>query len=91
MKNGDSIASEGKGDYLYMSGRILDVQGNPIAGAVMDIWEADQHGVYDMQVGVSPVITMVYCALTKPIASRLQRQTDCRGRPERTVYLHSEP
>ncbi|KAK0239358.1 intradiol ring-cleavage dioxygenase [Armillaria nabsnona] len=49
LKNGDSIASEGKGDYLYMSGRILDVQGNPIAGAVMDIWEADQHGVYDMQ------------------------------------------
>ncbi|KAK0203154.1 intradiol ring-cleavage dioxygenase [Desarmillaria ectypa] len=49
LKNGDSIASEGKGDYLYMSGRILDVQGNPIAGAVMDVWEADQHGVYDME------------------------------------------
>ncbi|PBK99940.1 aromatic compound dioxygenase [Armillaria gallica] len=31
LKNGDSIASEGKGDYL------------------MDVWEADQHGVYDMQ------------------------------------------
>ncbi|KAK0188445.1 intradiol ring-cleavage dioxygenase [Armillaria mellea] len=49
LKNGDSIASEGKGDYLYISGRILDVQGNPIAGAVMDVWEADQNGVYDLE------------------------------------------
>ncbi|KAG7444539.1 intradiol ring-cleavage dioxygenase [Guyanagaster necrorhizus] len=49
LKNGDSIASEGKGDYFYMSGRILDVQGNPIAGAIMDVWEADQHGVYDIE------------------------------------------
>ncbi|KAK0207642.1 intradiol ring-cleavage dioxygenase [Armillaria fumosa] len=49
LKKGDSIASEGKGDYLYMSGRILDVQGNPIVGAVMDVWEADQRGVYDME------------------------------------------
>ncbi|SJL03296.1 related to hydroxyquinol-1,2-dioxygenase [Armillaria ostoyae] len=49
LKKGDSIASEGKGDYLYMSGRILDVQGNPIASAVMDVWEADKHGVYDKE------------------------------------------
>ena len=74
MKNGDSIASEGKGDYLYMSGRVLDVQGNPIAGAVMDVWEADQNGVYDLEVEISSVATMESCALTKPIASRLQRQ-----------------
>ncbi|KAK0189281.1 intradiol ring-cleavage dioxygenase [Armillaria mellea] len=49
LKKGDSIASEGKGDYLYMYGRILDVQGNPIPGAVMDVWEADQHGIYDKE------------------------------------------
>ncbi len=71
MKKGDSIASEGKGDYLYMSGRILDVQGNPIAGAVMDVWEADKHGVYDKEVRTY-LSWQTDCVLTKLVVSGLQ-------------------
>ncbi len=71
MKKGDSIASEGKGDYLYMSGRILDVQGNPIVGAVMDVWEADKHGVYDKEVRTY-LSWQTNCVLTKLVVSGLQ-------------------
>lgn len=47
---GDSIASEGKGDYMYVEGRVTDLQGKPIPNAVIDTWETDGHGSYDTQV-----------------------------------------
>ena len=50
VSKGDSIASEGKGDYMYVEGRVLDTQGNPIPGAVIDTWEADGNGLYDTEV-----------------------------------------
>jgi protocatechuate 3,4-dioxygenase beta subunit len=43
---GESIASEGKGDYMLVEGRILSRDGQPIPGAVIDTWEADGHGPY---------------------------------------------
>ncbi|KAF9479859.1 intradiol ring-cleavage dioxygenase [Pholiota conissans] len=46
---GDSIASEGKGDYLFVEGRVLDTEGNPIPHAMIDTWETDGHGQYDTQ------------------------------------------
>ncbi|KAH9474339.1 Hydroxyquinol 1,2-dioxygenase [Psilocybe cubensis] len=49
VENGDSIASEGKGDYPYVEGRVLDLQGNPVANATIDTWEADSSGLYDFQ------------------------------------------
>ncbi|KAF8634236.1 hypothetical protein AX15_000998 [Amanita polypyramis BW_CC] len=49
VKQGDSIASEGKGDYLFIEGRVLDLQGNPISGAIIDTWETDGSGLYDNQ------------------------------------------
>ncbi|KAH9478076.1 Hydroxyquinol 1,2-dioxygenase [Psilocybe cubensis] len=49
VQQGDSIASEGKGEYLYIEGRVLDLAGNPISGAILDIWEADDSGLYDVQ------------------------------------------
>ncbi|KAG6884927.1 hypothetical protein C0993_007191 [Termitomyces sp. T159_Od127] len=47
--NGESIASEGKGDYMFVEGRVLDTKGNPIAGAIIDTWESDNNGLYDVQ------------------------------------------
>lgn len=41
---GGSIASEDKGEYMYVEGRVLTTEGKPIAGAIIDTWEADQHG-----------------------------------------------
>jgi len=49
LSKGDSIASQGKGDHMYVEGRVLDTQGNAIAGAIIDTWEADQSGRYDTQ------------------------------------------
>ncbi|KAF5393350.1 hypothetical protein D9757_000540 [Collybiopsis confluens] len=49
FQNGESIATEGKGDYMYVHGKILDTNGNPIPGAIIDTWETDGHGLYDTQ------------------------------------------
>ncbi|KAF9237391.1 Intradiol ring-cleavage dioxygenase [Melanogaster broomeanus] len=46
---GDSIASEGKGEYMYVEGRILTTGGEPIPNAVIETWEADHNGFYDTQ------------------------------------------
>jgi catechol 1,2-dioxygenase len=32
---------------IHVSGRVLSVDGEPVAGAVLDVWQADSHGVYD--------------------------------------------
>lgn len=50
VQKGDSIASEGKGDYMYVEGRVTDLQGQPIPNAVIDTWETDGEGLYDTQV-----------------------------------------
>lgn len=49
VANGGSIASEGKGDYMFVEGRVMDTKGNPIADAVIDTWETDGLGLYDNQ------------------------------------------
>jgi catechol 1,2-dioxygenase len=40
-----------RGDWTLMSGRVLDPSGTPVAGARIDIWQADQAGLYDVQDG----------------------------------------
>lgn len=45
---GESIASDGKGEYMHISGRVLDTQGNGIADCVLDTWEGDESGFYDL-------------------------------------------
>ncbi|KAG6909012.1 hypothetical protein DXG01_002398 [Tephrocybe rancida] len=68
IPNGDTIASEGKGDYMFVEGRVLDTRGNPIAGAIIDTWETDHNGLYDTQLQMWHV---QYTGRDKP---------DCRGR-----------
>lgn len=46
---GDSIASEGKGEYMYVEGRVLSTDGTPIPNATIETWEADDSGFYDVQ------------------------------------------
>lgn len=41
---GDSIASEGKGDYMYVEGKVLSTDGTPIPDAIIETWETDGHG-----------------------------------------------
>jgi len=46
---GDSIASEGKGEYLYVEGRVLDTSGKHVSSATIETWETDSEGYYDTQ------------------------------------------
>jgi hydroxyquinol 1,2-dioxygenase len=48
---GSNLAQGVKGDPAFYSGRVLDVEGRPIAGALLDIWSGDGDGYYDMQLG----------------------------------------
>jgi len=34
------------GEITHLSGRILDAKGNPVRNAVVEIWEADNNGIY---------------------------------------------
>jgi protocatechuate 3,4-dioxygenase beta subunit len=46
VQRGESIASEGKGDYMYVEGRVLTTDGEPIPDAIIETWEADRNGKY---------------------------------------------
>lgn len=47
---GSHLAEGVKGEPTFYSGRVLDTQGRPIAGALLDIWSGDGEGNYDMQI-----------------------------------------
>jgi hydroxyquinol 1,2-dioxygenase len=40
-----------KGEDVWVSGRVLSVDGKPIANAHLDIWQAKADGIYDLQTG----------------------------------------
>jgi protocatechuate 3,4-dioxygenase beta subunit len=41
---GDTIASEGMGEYMYVEGRVLDTHGKPVPNATIETWETDSEG-----------------------------------------------
>src|ERR1700724_730459 len=50
MPAGGNIAQrDQKGAPTLVSGRVLDLDGKPIAGAVLDVWQAQTNGLYDSQ------------------------------------------
>ncbi|WP_299954255.1 dioxygenase [uncultured Modestobacter sp.] len=53
--NGDSIDEVGGAEPCVVTGRVLSVSGAPVAGASVDVWQADEDGFYDVQQpGVQP-------------------------------------
>jgi hydroxyquinol 1,2-dioxygenase len=48
-ENGADIARGAGGEPCWVSGSVSDLAGNPIAGAVVDVWQADEAGCYDVQ------------------------------------------
>ena len=54
-ENGANICLDGKGEPVWVHGRVLDGKRKPIAGATLDVWQANEDGFYDVQQkGVQP-------------------------------------
>lgn len=52
---GSNICLDQKGEPMLVRGRILDTGGKPIAGAKIDVWQANDEGFYDVQQkGIQP-------------------------------------
>ncbi|MGI9365249.1 MAG: intradiol ring-cleavage dioxygenase [Rhizobiaceae bacterium] len=52
---GSNICLDGRGEPMYVHGRILDTEGNPVGGAKIDVWQANDEGFYDVQQkGIQP-------------------------------------
>jgi hydroxyquinol 1,2-dioxygenase len=52
---GDTIDLVGTGPQCVLEGRVLSADGTPLPGAVLDVWQADDQGFYDVQQpGVQP-------------------------------------
>ncbi|MGW1208751.1 maleylacetate reductase and hydroxyquinol 1,2-dioxygenase domain-containing protein [Streptomyces sp. NPDC002499] len=47
--HGDDIAAGLDGAPLYVDVRVTDIEGAPIADAVVDVWQANADGFYDVQ------------------------------------------
>lgn len=46
---GDNICEDGVGEPCWIEGRVTDVDGNPLAGAELDIWQTNGEGAYQVQ------------------------------------------
>lgn len=52
---GDTISLDGKGESCLFEGMVLDLEGNPIMGACLDVWSDNADGFYDVQQpGIQP-------------------------------------
>ena len=49
IEHGGDIAGAGSGQACWVEGTVKDTEGNPIAGARIEVWEADDDGFYDVQ------------------------------------------
>src|SRR3954452_25142005 len=49
FENGDDIARGVSGEPCLMSGRVVSVDGEPVASARVEVWQADDDGFYDVQ------------------------------------------
>jgi protocatechuate 3,4-dioxygenase beta subunit len=46
---GENIALDGKGEPCLVTGRVTGPDGEPLAGALVDVWQANADGFYDVQ------------------------------------------
>lgn len=49
IQTGESIARPEDGEPCHCFGRVMDCDGNPIADATLDIWQASHNGLYEQQ------------------------------------------
>ena len=46
---GGDLAHGASGDPCWVEGRVVDTEGRPVAGARIEVWQADAEGFYDVQ------------------------------------------
>ena len=46
---GTNISLDGKGESCLFSGRVVDLDGQPVEGAIIDVWSDNAEGYYDVQ------------------------------------------
>jgi hydroxyquinol 1,2-dioxygenase len=46
---GGDVGAGAAGQPCWVEGQVTDLDGNPIAGALVEVWEADSEGFYDVQ------------------------------------------
>jgi catechol 1,2-dioxygenase len=52
---GTNICLDQKGEDMVVRGRVLDVDGTPLEGVKIDVWQANDEGFYDVQQkGIQP-------------------------------------
>ncbi|MCB1274570.1 MAG: carboxypeptidase regulatory-like domain-containing protein [Leucobacter sp.] len=49
IKNGEDMSFGAVGEACWVEGSVKDTNGNPIPGARIEVWEADEDGFYDVQ------------------------------------------
>jgi hydroxyquinol 1,2-dioxygenase len=47
--NGADIANGARGEPCFVSGQVRGLDGSPVAGAQIDVWQSDEDGFYDVQ------------------------------------------
>ena len=53
---GDNIAQGIPGEPALYCGRVTDIEGKPLAGALLDVWSGDGEGNYDVQLSTPPTM-----------------------------------
>ena len=49
IESGGDIAGDAAGEPCWVEGTVTDTDGRPVAGARIEVWEADDDGFYDVQ------------------------------------------
>ena len=49
LEPGGNMAEGIAGEPCFITGQVRNLKGEPIAGAVLDMWQADEQGIYEVQ------------------------------------------
>ncbi|MFC5502683.1 dioxygenase [Lysinimonas soli] len=49
IPNGGDLAGEAPGEPAWVEGTVTDIDGRVVPGARLEVWEADEEGLYDVQ------------------------------------------
>lgn len=101
VDNGGNMAKGAPGIPTFITGTVRDLDGKPIAGAVLDLWQTDGEGLYEAQKGVDePWMRGLYHSQTDgsyavrtvaPIAYTIPMDGTVGELMERTEISHFRP